>query len=114
MGLQHLACERARREVHHYFYEMKTIDVNMINQFNAYIMEGILGFHQAKGVGLDKISLHVWNLFRFLRYCLDGGDGPCDNETYIALFGIVYLEPCPSNAQVDVEPMFQVKKIGRP
>jgi hypothetical protein len=77
-------------------------------------MEGILGFHQAKGVGLDKISLHVWNLFRFLRYCLDGGDGPCDNETYIALFGIVYLEPCPSNAQVDVEPMFQVKKIGRP
>jgi hypothetical protein len=59
MGLQHLTCERARREVHHYFYEMNTIDVNMINQFNAYIVEGIPSFHQAKGVGLDKISLRV-------------------------------------------------------
>ncbi len=87
----------------------------MINQFNAYIVEGILGFHQAKGAGLDKISLCVWNLSCFLRYCLDGADGPCDNETYVALFGFVYLEPCnASDAQVDVEPMFQVKEIGRP
>lgn len=59
---------------------------------------GIPGFHQAKGVGLDKISLRVSNLiFFFLRYCLHGGDGPCDNETYVALFGFVYLEPCNAN-----------------
>jgi hypothetical protein len=83
----------------------------MVNQFNEYIMEG---FHQAKGVGLDKISFHVWNLSCFLRYCLDGGDGPCDNETHIALFGFVNLEPYnASDAQVDVEPMFQVKEIER-
>jgi len=45
-------------------------------------------------------------LFFFLRYCLHGGDGPCDNETYVALFGFVYLEPCnASDAQVDVEPI---------
>jgi hypothetical protein len=59
MGLQHLMCERARREVHHYYYEMKKIDVNLINQFNACIVEGIPSFHQAKGVGLDKIYFHV-------------------------------------------------------
>lgn len=98
MGLQHLTCERARREVHHYFYEMNTIDVNMINQFNAYIVEAFQVFIKPKVLVWIKY-LFVFQIcfFFFLRYCLHGGDGPCDNETYVALFGFVYLEPCNAN-----------------
>lgn len=54
MGLQHLAYDGARREVHHHFYEMKIANVNKINQFNAWIVKGTRNFHQVKSVGLDK------------------------------------------------------------
>ncbi len=74
-------------------------------------MEGTCGFHQIKSVGLDKISLHVQNLSYFCKFCFDGGDTPCDNETYVASFSLVHFKPYnASDAQVDVELVLEVEK----
>jgi hypothetical protein len=74
----------ARRQIHHYFYEMKVHDVNRVHQFNARIIEGTRNFHQIKIIGLDKKFLHVCNLSCFCRFYFDGRDGPCNNEAYVA------------------------------
>jgi hypothetical protein len=58
-ALQHLTHDGARRDIQHYFYEVKPTNVNRVDQFNAQTNEGTQNFHQIKSVGLDKISLHV-------------------------------------------------------
>jgi hypothetical protein len=80
-GLQYLTYDNARKELLCYFYEVKTINVNRVDQFNVRIVEGMRGFHQIKNVGLDKIFFHVQNLSCFCKFCIDGEDGPCDSET---------------------------------
>ncbi len=45
MGRQHLAYDGARRGVHHCFYEVKTNGINIVDQFNAQIVEGTWNFH---------------------------------------------------------------------
>jgi hypothetical protein len=41
----------------------------------------------------------------------NGGDSPCDNETYIAPFNLVHLEPYnASDAQADVELVLEVER----
>jgi hypothetical protein len=111
MGLQHLAYDGARREVHHHFYEMKIADVNKINQFNAWIIKGTRNFHQVKSVGLDKIFFLVHNLSCFCKYCCDGGDGPCENEAYVAPFNLIHLKPYnPLDECLDVEHVHQLLK----
>lgn len=103
-GLQHLTHDGARRDIQHYFYEVKPTDVNRVDQFNAQTKEATQCFHQIKSVGLDKIPFRVRALFCFCRFCFNGGNGPCDNEAYIAPFNLVQLEPCNANdAHVDVE-----------
>jgi hypothetical protein len=43
---------------------------------------------------LNKTLLHVCELSCFSKLCLDGGNGPCDNETHAVTFDLVTLEPC--------------------
>ncbi len=87
-----------------FFYEVKPIDVNRVDQFNARTVEGTWSFHQVKSVGLDKVSLHVCALSCFCKFCFDGGNGPCDNETYVAPFNLAWLEPCNADdVHADVE-----------
>jgi hypothetical protein len=110
MDHQHLTYDGARRGIHCCFYEVKIGDVNKVDQFNAWTVEGTRGFHQVKSVGLDKISFRVQNLSCFCKFCSNGGDGPCDNEAYIAPFTFIHLEPCnPSDAQTDVESIPKLK-----
>jgi hypothetical protein len=86
-GLQHLIHDGARRDNHRYFYEMKPIDVNRVDQFNAQIVEGTQSFHQIKSVGLDKISFCVHTLSCFCKFCSNGGNGPCDMLPHSTWFG---------------------------
>ncbi len=110
MGRQHLAHDGARRGVYHCFYEMKVSDVNRVDQFNAQIVEGTCDFHQVKSVGLDKIFLCVQKLSCFCKFCFHGGDGPCDNEAYIAPVTFIHLEPCNLvDAQEDVESILELE-----
>ena len=30
----------------------------------------------------------------FRKFCMDGGDGPCDNASYVPTFVLIKLEPC--------------------
>jgi hypothetical protein len=84
--------------------------VKRVDQFNAWTVEGIHNFHQIKNIGLDKIYFHVWNLSCFCKLCSKGGDGHCENETYVPPFNFIRLEPCnASNAQANVEPLHQVE-----
>jgi hypothetical protein len=94
MGFQHLTYDGARKDVNRYFHEVKMTNVNRVDQFNAWIVEGTCNFHQVKSIGLDKISLHVWNLSCFCRFYFEGGDGPYENEAYVLPFNFIHLEPC--------------------
>ncbi len=43
-------------------------------------------------------------LFCFCKYCVNGGDGPCDNYTHVQPWDLVTLEPCsPIDAWCDLE-----------
>jgi hypothetical protein len=53
-GLQNVAYDGPRRQIHCYFYDVKTIDVNKVDQLNAQIVEGTQSFHQIKSVGINK------------------------------------------------------------
>jgi hypothetical protein len=45
VGHQHLAYDGARRGICRCFYEVKIGDVNRVDQFNAWTVEGTQGFH---------------------------------------------------------------------
>jgi hypothetical protein len=45
------------KDVHHLFYEIKVVDVNREQRFNANIVVWMNSLHQVCSVGLDKISL---------------------------------------------------------
>ncbi len=50
--------------------------------------------HQVRNVGLNKISLYIWNFSCFCKFCIDGGDGPCDHLDYVPRFSLIRLVPC--------------------
>jgi hypothetical protein len=46
----------------------------------------------------------------FCKFCSNNGDGPSDNETYVAPFNFVWLEPCNANdAHANVDFVFHLK-----
>ncbi len=48
--------------------------------------------------------LHLHELFCFYKFYLNGGDGPCDNETHATIFDLVTLEPClPIDSRCDIK-----------
>jgi hypothetical protein len=56
-SLQNVAYDGPRRQIHHYFYDVNTIDVNRVDKFNAQIVEDTQSFHQIKSVGIYKKKL---------------------------------------------------------
>ncbi len=93
-----------RRDVHYLFYEIKLANVNQEQQFNAHTVVGMRSLHQVRNVGLDKISLQIWNLSCFCKFCIDGGDGPCDHLDYVPVFSFIQLVPYrPEDVKNEIE-----------
>jgi hypothetical protein len=80
-------------------------DVNRTHGYEAQTIEGSRSKHSNQSVShLNKTLLHVRELSCFCKLCLDGGNGPCDNETHVATFDLVTLEPClPIDSRCDIE-----------
>jgi Zn/Cd-binding protein ZinT len=48
--------------------------------------------------------------FFFCKFCFDGGNGPCDNEAYVAPFNLAWLKIYNANdAHENVEFVFQLE-----
>ncbi len=95
MGKAHLAYFGAWWEVKSYFHEIKMGAVNRTHGYEAWTIEGNRSKHSIQSVfHLNKTFLHVHELSCFCKFYLDGGDGPCDNETHVATFDLMTLEPC--------------------
>jgi hypothetical protein len=79
-------------------------DVNHIHGYEAWTIEGNISKHFIWSVfHLNKTLLHVCELSCFYKFCLDGGNGPCDNKTQVATFDLVKLEPClPIDSMCDI------------
>jgi hypothetical protein len=56
---KHAGYTQVRRDVHCLFYEIKLVDVNREQQFNAHTVAGMRSLHQVCNVGLNKISMHI-------------------------------------------------------
>jgi len=53
---------------------------------------------------VNKTLLCVRELFWFCKFCVDGGDGPCDNHSHVQPWDLVALEPCfPIDDRCDLE-----------
>ena len=89
----------ARRLVHRYFYDVTEVAVNLMPSLNARTVDGTRSFHQVRSVNLEGTSLQVWDLSCFCKFCMDGGDGPCDNATYVPAFILIRLEPCETTTE---------------
>lgn len=94
MTREYAGYKEARRTVHRYFYDVKEDAINNFQTPNARTVDGTRSFHQIRSVGLDQISLEVRDLACFCKFCMDGGDGPCDNAAYVDSFTMIHLEPC--------------------
>ena len=89
----------ARRAVQHYFYDVTEVAVNLMPSFNARRVVGTRSFHQVRSVNLEGTSLQVRDLSCFCRFCMDGGDGPCDNASHVPTFVLLRLEPCEATTE---------------
>ena len=83
----------ARRSVHRYFYDVTEVEVNLMASFNARTMDGTRSFHQICSVNLEGTSLQLRDLSCFCKFCMDGGDGPCNNVAHVHAFALIRLEP---------------------
>jgi hypothetical protein len=55
------------------------------------------------------------NLFCFCKFCIDGGNGPCENYTHVKPWDLVTLEPCSSidaRCDLDIDDMREVFHDG--
>jgi hypothetical protein len=57
-------------------------------------VEGMHNLHQVCSVGLDKISLQIWNLSCFCKFYTNGGGGPCGHLDFVSRFSLTQLVPC--------------------
>lgn len=94
MNREYAGYHSARRSVHRHFYDVKEADVNQFQAPNARTVEGTRSFHQVRSVGLEGTSLQTRRLSCFCKFCLDGGDGPCDSAGFVEPFTLIRLEPC--------------------
>ncbi len=54
-------------------------------------------------------------LFCFCKFCIDGGDGPCENYTHVQPWDLVTLKPCSSidaRCDLDIDDMRKVSRWG--
>jgi hypothetical protein len=54
-------------------------------------------------------------LFCFSKFCVDGGNGPCENYTHVQPWDLVTLEPCSSidaRCDLDIDDMREVSHDG--
>ena len=89
----------ARRLVSRHFYDVSEVAVNLMPSFNARTVDGTRSFHQVRSVNLEGTSLQVRDLSCFCKFCIDGGDGPCNNATYVMGFLLIRLEPCEATTE---------------
>ena len=89
----------ARRLVHRYFYDVTEVAVNLMPSLNARTVDGTRSFHQVRSVNLEGTSLQVRDLSYFCKFCMDGGDGPYDNATYVPAFILIRLKPCETTTE---------------
>ncbi len=57
----------------------------------------------------------MWELSCFYKFCVDGGDGPCDNYTHVQPWDLVALEPCSyidARCDPDINDMREVSHDG--
>ncbi len=53
---------------------------------------------------VNKTLLCVRELSWFCKFCVDGGDGPCDNHSHVQPWDLLALEPCsPIDDRCDLE-----------
>jgi hypothetical protein len=69
--------------------KMSTELINLMH-----IVIGTHTLHQVCNVGLDKILLQTQNLSCFCKFCIDGGDVPCDHVNYVSRFDLIWFVPC--------------------
>ena len=50
-------------------------------------------------MNLEGTSLQVRDLSCFCKFCMDGGDGPCNNAAYVLGFMLIGLEPCEASTK---------------
>jgi hypothetical protein len=75
------------------FFEVKLVDVNRVDHFNALTIVRTSTLHQVRSVGLDMILLQARNLSCFYKFYTNGGDCPCDHVNYVPRFDLIYLVP---------------------
>jgi hypothetical protein len=74
---------------------MKMGIINHIHGYETRTIEGSKSKHSIRSVcHLNKTLLHFCELSCFCKFCLDGGDGPCDNEIHATTFDLMTLEHC--------------------
>jgi hypothetical protein len=91
-------------------------DVDCTHSYEAHIVNGSISKHTIWFVShLNKTLQHVHELYYFCKYCVNGGDGPCDNYIHVRPWDLVTLEPCSPidvRCDLDIHDRWQVSHDG--
>ena len=93
MTQEYAGYREARRAVSRHFYDVTEVAVILMPSLNAQTVDRTRSFHQVHNVNLEGTSLQVRDLSCFCKFCMDGGDGPCNNAAYVLGFLLIRLEP---------------------
>jgi hypothetical protein len=115
-GKAHLTCPTAQWQVRRYFHEIRLGDVDRTHGYEAHKVSGSRSKHAIHSIfHLNKTLLHVRELSCFYKFCVDGGDGPCDNYTHVQPWDLMALEPYSSidvRCDPDIDDMREVSHDG--
>jgi hypothetical protein len=70
-------------------------DVDRAHGYEAHRVDDSRSKHVIQSIShMNKTLLHVRELFCFYKFCINGGDGPCDNCTDVQPWDLVVVKPC--------------------